>query len=411
MNHTAHAKSVKIREIDGGVTAAKGFSAGAVIAGLKVSVLPDCGLLASTAPCSAAGAFTTNAVRASSVDWCESILPGRDVRAVFANSGNANACTGERGVRDTKKIATLVGSVLGARPQSVCVASTGVIGHYLPMDKIKKNIPALCKGVAASVRGGSAFAGAIMTTDTKKKEAAVTVETAAGKYTIGGCAKGSGMIHPNMATMLSFVSTDASVDPALLNAIVKSVVDRSFNNLTIDGDTSTNDMVLVLANGVSGVSVTGAAEAGVFQEALFIVCDGLCKKIAQDGEGATKRVEVRVRGGKTIMDAKRAAKAVANSSLVKTALFGNDPNWGRVLCAVGYSGAGFSKDKLTLSLCGRRVFTKGRPLPFSAKDLSGKMKKSVVTIDVDLGLGKECAVAHTCDLTYDYIKINADYHT
>ena len=411
MNRTPRAKHPKIREIEGGVTAAMGFSAGGVTAGIKVSGGQDCGLLASPAPCSAAGAFTTNAVRASSVDWCESILPGRAVRAVFANSGNANACTGQRGVRDTKKIAALVGSMLGARPQSVCVASTGVIGHYLPMDKIKKTIPGLFKGAEASARGGSAFAGAIMTTDTKKKEAAVRVETAKGNFTIGGCAKGSGMIHPNMATMLSFVTTDASIDPALLNAIVKSVVDRSFNNLTVDGDTSTNDMVLVLANGVSGVTVNGAAEAGVFQEALFIVCDSLCKKIAQDGEGATKRVEVRVCGGKTSGDAKRAAKAIANSCLVKTALFGNDPNWGRILCAVGYSGAGFSKDRLTLSLCGRRVFKKGRPLPFSAKELSRKMRENVVTIDVDLGLGKECAVAHTCDLTYDYIKINAEYHT
>jgi glutamate N-acetyltransferase/amino-acid N-acetyltransferase len=411
MNRTPHVKQTNIREIEGGVTAAKGFSAGAVTAGIKVSGLPDCGLLASAAPCSAAGAFTTNAVRASSVDWCESILPGSAVRAVFANSGNANACTGQRGVRDTKKITALVGAKIGVNPQSVCVASTGVIGHYLPMDKIRKNIPALYKGVEASARGGSAFAGAIMTTDTKKKEAAVAVETPKGNFTIGGCAKGSGMIHPNMATMLSFITTDASIDPALLNAIVKSVVDRSFNNLTVDGDTSTNDMVLVLANGMSGVSVTGAAEAGLFREALFVVCDGLCKKIAQDGEGATKRVEVRVCGGKTFADAKRAAKAVANSCLVKTALYGNDPNWGRILCAVGYSGAGFSKDRLTLSLCGKRVFKKGRPLPFSARELSKKMKEKEVVIDIDLGEGKECAVAHTCDLTYGYIKINAEYHT
>ncbi|HUI91513.1 MAG TPA: bifunctional glutamate N-acetyltransferase/amino-acid acetyltransferase ArgJ [Chitinivibrionales bacterium] len=411
MNHAPSVKRPKIREIDGGVTAARGFFAAGLAAGIKVSGGRDCGILASRAPCSAAGAFTTNAVRASSVDWCESILPSKNVRAVFANSGNANACTGARGKRDTKKIATMVGSLFGARPGAVCVASTGVIGHFLPMEKIRKHLPALHKAAEESARGGSAFVDAIMTTDTKKKEAAVRVETAAGCYTIGGCAKGSGMISPNMATMLSFVTTDASVDPALLNAIVKSVVDRTYNNLTVDGDTSTNDMVLVLANGLSCVSIAGATEAGVFRGALFTVCDALCRKIAADGEGATKRVEVRVSGGRTVVDANRAAKAVANSCLVKTALFGNDPNWGRILCAVGYSGAAFSSDRLTLSLCGRRVFAKGRPLPFPAKKLSDKMKEKVVVIDVDLGNGKECAVVHTCDLTYDYIKINAEYHT
>lgn len=411
MRTTSALKRMRIHEIAGGVTAARGFSAGAVTAGIKLSKSPDCGIIVSARLCSAAGAFTKNAVRASSVEWCESILPAESVRAVFANSGNANACTGGRGIRDTKKIAALVGTMAGAGPRSVLVAATGVIGHFLPMNSVQKNIPALFKRLDDSARGGSAFAGAIMTTDTKKKECAVSVETPKGIFTIGGRAKGSGMIHPNLATMLSFITTDAAVDHVLLNTIVKNAADRTFNNLTIDGDTSTNDMLLVLANGMSGVRVAGASDAALFQEALVVVCEGLCKKIAADGEGATKRVEVRVSGGKTFVDAKKAAKAIANSCLVKTALFGNDPNWGRILCAVGYSGAGFSNERLVLSLCGKRVFGKGRPLPFSARDLSRKMRGKAVTIDVDLGMGKECAVAHTCDLTYDYIKINAEYHT
>jgi glutamate N-acetyltransferase / amino-acid N-acetyltransferase len=411
MKHRVPMKNAEVCEIQGGVTAAQGFSASAVAAGIKTSKTPDCGLLVSAKPCSAAGAFTTNAVRASSVDWCESILPSSRARAVFANSGNANACTGRRGERDTRTIATLTGKIAGTKPQSALVASTGVIGHFLPMNLIQRHVPALSRGLDGSVKGGSAFAEAILTTDTKKKEFAVSVETAAGRYTIGGCAKGSGMIHPNMATMLCFITTDAGIEPGLLNTIVKAVVDKTFNNLTVDGDTSTNDMVLVLANGMSGVRVGSAPGIAAFREALHVVCDSLCKKIAEDGEGATKRVEIRVCGAATFRDAKLAAKAVANSNLVKTALFGNDPNWGRILCAVGYSGASFSKAGLVVSLCGKRVFAKGRPAKFDAKQLSAKMRAAVVQIDVDLGTGKECAVAHTCDLTYDYIKINAEYHT
>jgi glutamate N-acetyltransferase / amino-acid N-acetyltransferase len=398
----------RMTKIKGGVTAAKGFFAGAATAGIKDSKKPDCGLVLSNKLCSAAGAFTTNAVRASSVDWCESVLPGNTVRAVFCNSGNANACTGDRGVRDTREIAGSVSALIGAKREAVLVASTGVIGHFLPMEKIRKSLPVLFENtVKAAKGGGSEFAGAIMTTDTKKKECSFSVTAPAGSFIIGGCTKGSGMIHPNMATMLAFITTDARIPSRVLNTIVKSVVDRTFNNLTVDGDTSTNDMVLVLANGASGVTPS----ASVFEAALYEVCDTLCRKIAEDGEGATKRVEIRVCGGASFGDAKKAAKAIANSNLVKTALFGNDPNWGRILCAIGYSGAKFSKDKLVLRLCGKTVFRRMRPAAFDAAKLSSRMKAAVVRIDADLGTGKECAVAHTCDLTYDYIRINAEYHT
>jgi len=399
---------VSIIATAGGITAAQGFCAAAVKAGIKTSGNTDAALLISEYDCTAAGAFTTNKVRASSVDWCASVLPGTTIRAVFCNSGNANACTGTRGKQDTRTIARTIAKACTTDEKSVLVASTGIIGQFLPMDKILSAIPSLASATAPSK--GTLFAQAIMTTDLKKKECAFTVQTPSGVFSIGGCTKGSGMIHPNMATMLGFITTDASIDAKVLNGIVKRVVDRTFNNLTVDGDTSTNDMVLVLANGASHVTIDKES-APIFEEALFLVCNVLCCKIAEDGEGATKRVQINVCGGKTYRDAKLAAKAVANSNLVKTALFGNDPNWGRILCAVGYSGAQFSKDKLTLSLCGVPVCSNLQPLAFPAKELHDKLQKKVVVIDIDLGQGKHTAIAQTCDLSYEYIKINAEYHT
>ncbi len=405
-------KTWKISEKKGGVTSARGFSAGSITAGIKVSKKPDCGLIVSNSPCSAAGTFTTNAVRASSVDWCNSVLPSNSVRAVFCNSGNANACTGKQGVADTQKIASDVAVLLDAKKEAVLIAQTGVIGHFLPMDKIGRSIPGLVANAKKRTKNqGSDFAGAIMTTDTKKKECSFSIAVKGGTFSIGGCTKGSGMIHPNMATMLAFITTDAKIQPQRLNALVKKIVDKTFNNLTVDGDTSTNDMVLVLANGESGVSADRGDALSAFEEALYTVCEVLCQKIAEDGEGATKRVEIKVCKAASFSDAKKAAKAIANSNLVKTALFGNDPNWGRILCAIGYSGAKFSKEKITLRLCGTEVFKAMRPVEFNAPKLSKLMKNAVVHIDADLGMGNDCAVAHTCDLTYDYIKINAEYHT
>jgi glutamate N-acetyltransferase/amino-acid N-acetyltransferase len=400
---------IVMKPVLGGVTAAQGFFASALKAGIKTSGNLDAGLIVSKAECSAAGAFTTNKVRASSVDWCEGAMPGRSIRAVFCNSGNANACTGEQGATDTRTIACSVAATIDAAPKSVLVASTGVIGQFLPMNSVLSAIPGLSRALSAT--GGARFAQAIMTTDTRKKECAYEMSLGKGKYRIGGCAKGSGMIHPKMATMLAFITSDAKINAALLDQVVKGVVDRTFNNLTVDGDTSTNDMVLVLANGMSGVGIESSAQLAQFEGALFTVCNTLCRKIAEDGEGATKRVEVTVHGGKTYSDAKAAAKAVANSNLVKTALFGNDPNWGRILCAIGYSGADFSKEKLVVKLCGVPVCKNLRPVAFPLQRLREKLDRKVVAIDVDLGLGPHSAIAHTCDLTYDYIKINAEYHT
>lgn len=397
------------RVISGGVTKAAGFKAGGVKAGIKVTGKKDLALLFSEKPCSAAGAFTTNAIRASSVDWCSDLLPSSGIRAIFCNSGCANACTGKRGKEDTEKMATIAAEALGVKKEAVLVASTGVIGKFLPLENMKAAIPSLSGSL--SVKNGKEFSTAIMTTDLAKKESAVEAAIGGKQFVIGGCCKGSGMIHPNMATMLAFITTDAAISPARLNKIVKRVVDMTFNNLTVDGDTSTNDMVLVLANGASGVKIESAAALDIFQNALFTVCNDLCKKIAVDGEGATKRVEIRVSGAVTEKDAKKAAKAVATSNLTKCALFGNDPNWGRISCAVGYSGAAFSKEKMTILLCGVPVFKNLQPVPFNEKKLHTLLKKKVVEIDIDLGKGKASAIAHTCDFSYDYVKINAEYHT
>jgi glutamate N-acetyltransferase/amino-acid N-acetyltransferase len=395
--------------IPGGVTAAAGFSAAGLHAGIKTNGAADLALLAADADCTAAGIFTTNAIRASSVDWCEKLLPSDRIRAVVATSGCANACTGLQGEKDTERTAELAGLSLRVPPEAVLVAATGMIGKFLPMETIADGLRQAEAHLSRS--GGLQFARAVMTTDTVEKEAAARVKLMSGNVVIGGCVKGSGMICPNMATMLAFITTDAKITAGRLNAMVKRTVDRTFNNLTIDGDTSTNDMVLVLASGASGLSIATEPETQVFEEGLLTVCAELCKKIAADGEGATKRVEITVRGSASEAGAKRAAKAVANSNLVKCALFGNDPNWGRIACAIGYSGTAFSREKMTIAICGVTVFKNLQPVPFDEKKVSKLLSEKVVAIDINLGCGEKSAVAHTCDFSYDYVKINAEYHT
>ncbi len=402
--------SSKIKVVaKGGVTSASGFFAGGTKAGIKSTGKKDLALLYSETPCSAAGTFTTNAIRASSVDWCEKHLPSLSIQAILCNSGCANACTGDQGIKDTAAMALLASKILNIPQDSILVASTGVIGKPLPLDKIDNAFPKLKKTL--SQQGGSQFATAIMTTDLKKKESAVEVNNGKSSYIIGGCTKGSGMIHPNMATMLAFITTDAKISSVNLNKIIKKVVNRTFNNLTVDGDTSTNDMVHVLANGNSKIKVSTQPELALFEDALFTVCNDLCKQIAADGEGATKRVEIHVRGAASEVDARCAAKSVANSNLTKCALFGNDPNWGRIACAVGYSGAAFSKEKMNIILCGVPVFKNLQPVIFDELKLHKRLKSKIVTIDINLGIGKSEAIAHTCDFSYDYVKINAEYHT
>jgi glutamate N-acetyltransferase/amino-acid N-acetyltransferase len=403
---------IEIEAVKGGVTAAKGYVAAGMKAGIKESGKPDLAIVFTRTPAVGVGMFTTNAIRAASVNWCDEILPSPIVHAIVCNSGCANACTGKRGTLDNAQVALSVSEALGVSRKTVLVASTGVIGEYLPMERIGEAVPKLAAVVSAE--GGAAFAEAIMTTDTAKKEAAVRVTCGSAQFIIGAAAKGSGMIHPNMATMLCFITTDANIGTMLLTEIVKRASRHTFNNLTVDGDTSTNDMALVLANGESGMAeiTKGTPAAKAFEAGLYTVFSEICKKIAADGEGATKRVEVSVTGGSTEEDARRAAKAVAGSNLVKCALFGNDPNWGRIACAVGYSGAEFSKNRMTIDLCKVRVFENMMPAKFDEKKLSAKLKSSkVVPININLGSGKWDSIAQTCDFSYDYVKINADYRT
>jgi glutamate N-acetyltransferase/amino-acid N-acetyltransferase len=398
------------KRIRGGITAARGFAATGAAAGIKKSGADDIAVVHSEQPCTTAGTFTTNAVRAACVDWNRALLPARDIHAVVVNAGNANACTGRQGEMDVEAMAAQTATLLSVETESVLVASTGVIGEFLPMDKVSRGIGACTERLSGG--GGRRFAKAILTTDLATKEYAVQTALSGGSVIVGGCAKGSGMIHPSMATMLGFITTDAAVAPAALDRAVKRVVDATFNNLTIDGDTSTNDMVLVLANGATGTVATSKADRALFEEALYEVCNSLCAKIAADGEGATKRIEVRVTGAASTADTKLAAKAIAGSNLVKTAMFGGDPNWGRILCAVGYSGARFSQKKIEVRLCGLPVCRALRPVSFPLSTMRTRLSRAVVPIEVNLGLGGAAeAVAHTCDLTYDYVKINAEYHT
>jgi glutamate N-acetyltransferase/amino-acid N-acetyltransferase len=402
--------SSDFRSIDGGVTAAKGFKADGATAGIKASGNRDLGIIFSERDAVSAGAFTTNRIRAACVTENEKLLPSEKIRAILCNSGNANACTGKRGVIDVEKSRQIIANSLNISSDSILVASTGIIGEFLPVDKIEKAVPALVESL--SYNGNTNFANAIMTTDTVEKEYAIEVEFSGGVAKIGGTSKGAGMIHPNMATMLGFITTDVSVPQFVLNRLHKECVDRTFNNLTVDGDTSTNDMVLIMANGASDVHIENEADIELLEAALFDVYNVLCAKIAEDGEGATKRIEINVFGGKDSKDCKLTAKAIANSNLVKTAMFGNDPNWGRILCAAGYSGAYFHPEQIKVDLCDTPVYKDGGPAKFDAPTLSEKMSEKVVTVTVDLGEGGDYhAVAHTCDFSYDYVKINAEYHT
>ncbi|MGM0461175.1 MAG: bifunctional glutamate N-acetyltransferase/amino-acid acetyltransferase ArgJ [Fibrobacterota bacterium] len=395
---------------EGGITAPRGFTSSGIAAGIKKSGKKDLALLLSSSPCTAAGTFTTNRICAPCVTKNKTMLPADTIRALVCNSGNANACTGAQGVADVDYITRACEEALDIPADTVLTASTGVIGEFLPREKITDSLGEAVENL--SHQGSLEFATAIMTTDTVPKEYALTVDLSSGTVRIGGVCKGAGMIQPNMATMLGFITTDAAVDSSVLSDIHRETVQNTFNNLTIDGDTSTNDMVVVLANGAANVRAESSADLTLLKQAFFAVYNTLCARIAQDGEGATKRIEINVRRGKTNEDCRLAAKAVANSNLVKTAMFGNDPNWGRILCAVGYSGAELTGDRLNVSVCGTPVFSAGRPTDFFEKELSGKLHGAVVEIDIDLGFKTDThAVAHTCDFSYEYVRINAEYHT
>lgn len=391
----------------GGITSPKGFLAGAVSAGIKFEGQNrlDLGILCSERPCNATAVFTTNKVKAASVLLDQRRLQGGKARAVVINSGCANSCTGESGMADAVKMTELAASHIGAAVEDVLVASTGVIGTMLPMDRIGAALPK----VELSVEGGHDLARAIMTTDTVPKESAVK----AGDFIIGGMAKGSGMIHPDLATMLCFLTTDAAFEIDFLRQALREAVEISFNMISVDNDNSTNDMVLIMANGMSdGEEMkAGNPRAGVFQKALNEVCIHLAKGIVRDGEGATKLIEITVKGAASRDDARKAARTIVSSSLVKSAVHGSDPNWGRVLAAVGRSGVELMPDRLELHIGGIRLVKNGAPVPFDEEKVVEHLDSREVYMTLDLNIGEAEATAWGCDLSEEYVTINSDYTT
>ena len=411
-------EAVRIQKIDGGVTAAKGFEAASAAAGIKYQGRDDMALIYSETPCRAAGTFTTNVVKAAPVKWDQKIVAESPyVQAVIVNSGIANACTGAEGYGYCEETAKEAAKVFGVPENAVLVASTGVIGMQLPMDRLKKGISLLKEAKGTGAEKGTAAAKAIMTTDTVHKEIAVQVELGGRIVTIGGMCKGSGMIHPNMCTMLAFVTTDAAISKELLQRAVSADVKDTFNMISVDGDTSTNDTLLVLANGLAGnPEITEENEDyRAFTKALSEVNTYLAKKMAGDGEGATALFEVKIIGAETKEQAVTLSKSVVTSSLVKAAIYGHDANWGRILCAMGYSGAQFDPEKVDLffeSAAGRiQIIENGVAVDYSEEEATRILSESEVTAIADVKLGTESATAWGCDLTYDYVKINADYRS
>ena len=408
----------KITRIEGGVTAAEGFEAAAAAAGIKYQGRDDMALIYSGIPCRAAGTFTTNVVKAAPVKWDQKIVAEAPyVQAVVVNSGIANACTGAEGYGYCKETAEEAAKVLGVPDTAVLVASTGVIGMQLPMDRLKKGISLLKEAKGEGAEKGTAAAKAIMTTDTIHKEIAVQVELGGKTVTIGGMSKGSGMIHPNMCTMLAFVTTDAAISKEMLQRAVSADVKDTYNMISVDGDTSTNDTLLVLANGLAGnPEITEENEDyRTFAAALNEVNTYLAKKMAGDGEGATALFEVKIVGAESKEQAVTLSKSVVTSSLVKAAIYGHDANWGRILCAMGYSGAQFDPEKVDLffeSAAGRiQIIENGVAVDYSEEEATRILSEPEVTAIADVKMGTASAVAWGCDLTYDYVKINADYRS
>ena len=391
----------------GSATSPAGYRAGAAFAGIKTygEGKLDIGILVSDRPATAAAVFTRNRLRSACVDVNLDRLAGGQGRAVVVNSGNANSSTGERGLRDAYRMSELAAEHVGLQPEEMFVSSTGVIGHHLPMDQIASGIDAIDPTDAA----GPDFARAIMTTDLVPKHCSVHF----GPYTLGGCAKGSGMIHPNMATMLAYLTTDAPIGQDTLQGALSESADRSFNLITVDGDTSPSDTVLLFANGAAGgdTIAPGSEHYDAFREALDAVCIHLAKAIARDGEGATRLIEITVGGAASDADARKLVREIGTSPLVKTAVHGADPNWGRISGVIGRSEVAIVEEAVTISVCGHLLFERTVPIPYDEAEVSRAMSGDEVTIEVSLGAGDASATGWTCDLSADYIRINADYTT
>ena len=407
-----------MEKIKGGVTAAKGFEAASTAAGIKYKDRTDMALIYSQVPCEAAGTFTTNVVKAAPVKWDRQVVDsGKKAQAVIVNSGIANACTGAEGFGYCKDTAEAAAKYLSVDAEGVLIGSTGVIGKQMPIDRLTAGIEVLAGKKNDSIENGTEAAKAIMTTDTHEKELAVTIQVGGKTVTIGGMAKGSGMIHPNMCTMLAFVTTDAVITKeALQKALSEDVVD-TYNMISVDGDTSTNDTALVLANGMAENPMIeyGTEDYQTFKAALHEINEYLAKQIAGDGEGATALFEVKVKGAESVEAAKVLAKSIACSNLTKTAIAGHDANWGRIVCAMGYSGAQFDPEKVDLffeSKAGKiQIAEDGVALDFSEEKATEILSQSEVTAIADVKMGDAEATAWGCDLTHGYIEINADYRS
>ena len=404
--------------ITGGVTAAKGFQAASIAAGIKYQGRTDMAMVYSEKPCVAAGTFTTNIVKAAPVKWDQEIVYNHPTaQAIVCNSGIANACTGEEGYGYCRKTAEAASAALSIPEDSVLVASTGVIGKQIPIDKIAAGVEMLKPQLAATREAAATAAQAIMTTDTEPKEVAVQIEIGGKTVTIGSMCKGSGMIHPNMCTMLSFLMTDAAISKEMLQKALSADVDDTYNMISVDGDTSTNDTVLLLANGLAeNPEITEEGEDyQTFARALHYINETLAKKMAGDGEGATALFETKVIGAQSKKQAKILAKSVICSNLTKAAIFGHDANWGRILCAMGYSGAKFDPEKVDLyfeSAAGKlKIIENGVALDYSEEEATKVLSEKAVTAVADIKMGEASASAWGCDLTYDYVKINADYRS
>ncbi|MDR0784308.1 MAG: bifunctional glutamate N-acetyltransferase/amino-acid acetyltransferase ArgJ [Treponema sp.] len=407
-----------MKRIEGGVCAAKGFRAGGVWCGIKASPRKrDLALIYSEAACVSAAVFTTNRVRAAPVIVTQEHCKGGKIRAVIANSGGANACTGESGFAAARRMASLIADEFAIQERNVAVASTGVIGVPLPIGAIESEASALANSLRADVSGNDAALEAIMTTDKRKKSGAVEIDVCGRPVRIGAMVKGSGMIHPNMATMLCFITTDAVIEQPALDAALRDAVRVSFNRLTIDGDTSTNDMVLAMANGraENPKIVLGDENFVLFSEALRALCVELVRQMARDGEGATKLIAVTVRGVPDEETAEALAKSVALSNLVKTAIFGADANWGRVVCALGYAGVPFELERVSVAFSSKKgsvsVCENGQALPFSEENAKDVLLEDEIEIDVRVADGASAVTVWGCDLSYDYVKINGDYRS
>lgn len=394
-----------------GVTFAKGFTAAGVKAGIKKSGNLDVAVIYTKTKAAVAGTFTQNKVAAAPVYVSKEVVATGTAHAIVANAGCANACTGQQGLDDAHKMAQIAADELGVNADDVIVGSTGVIGVNLPMDKLEAGIKDAVANLSAD---GSDNAGrAIITTDTHSKSVTCEFELSGKTVRMGAIAKGSGMIRPNMATMLCYITTDIAIDQALLQKAVSGCVEKSFNMISVDGDMSTNDMVIVLANGeANNAKITEEnADYQIFFDKLMMLCTELAKQIAADGEGASKFLTINVKGAKSFADAKTVGMAIANSPLVKTAFFGEDPNWGRVICAVGYSGADMVPEKTVVKFGGITIFANGTGATYDEKALAHVMKQKDIVIDIELNMGQEDATVWSCDLSYEYVKINGEYHT